>query len=379
MHAAADKLWPWGKSSHTIEVTQLPAAASEPTTNADPAKAPAQLPGASLSDPGNAQQPASADAAASPALVAPADTPQLVVPELPPILSYWETIDGGYTGLTGTAGKVLHAVTGGDFVKFVAPVALTVQGDYLYVVDMGLDTLLRFNLITRRMERIMDLHGLISGEVYDIYVRPDFSFFITDTNAARVLYFNAAGTLKRIYENKLNLVWPVAVTEDPQTGDLLIADGEFDHILVFNAKGELVTAVGGRGNEPGKFLNVTALAHNSDTFFVAARVGQKIQALDHNGDYLYSFPQESVTFPMAMAADDEFRLFVGDYLDNSIKVYDRGRFVTSIGGSGVGPGSFKRITDLHVAKEFLYVADSLNSRVQVLKIAASSPPLLTDQ
>lgn len=379
MHAAADKLWPWGKTNHTLEVTQSPPAAAEASQIVDASKAPVQSPGTPSPDSGNAPQPTLTDAATSPASVSELETSPPVVPELPPILSYWETIDGGYTGSTGLAGKVVDAVTGGDFVKFVAPVALTVQGDYLYVVDMGLDTLLRFNLITRRMERIMDLHGLISGEVYDVYVRPDFSFFITDTSAARVLYFNAKGTLKRIYENKLNLVWPVAVTDDPQTGDLLIADGEFDHILVFNAKGELVTAVGGRGSEPGKFLNVTALAHNSDTFFVAARVGQRIQALDHNGDYLYSFPQDSVTFPMAMAADDEFRLFVGDYLDNSIKVYDRGRFVTSIGGSGVGPGSFKRVTDLYVAKEFLYVADNLNSRVQVLKIAASSPPLLTDQ
>lgn len=295
------------------------------------------------------------------------------VPSEEPILTYWETIHGGLVGPKGSMGKVLDVVSGGEVVTFSQPSAITMRDNWLYVVDMGLELVVRIDRISQRVERLLELKGVTKGEIADIYVASDRSFYLTDTYGSRVLHFSAKGRLLRSFQNKLNLVRPVAVGENEATGEILVADGEFDHILLFGPDGTLLAAVGGRGNEPGQFLSLTAMARGPDGFYVGARVGQRIQVLSPGGDYLYSFPQDTVVFPMAMAADSEHRVFVGDYLDNSIKVYERGRFVASIGGTGVEPGRFKRITDLWVDGEFLYVADSLNSRVQVLRIASAQP------
>lgn len=293
-----------------------------------------------------------------------------------PILTYWETVYGGLLGSSGASSKLLDVLTGGEFVALSQPTAIAIRDNWLYVVDQGLELVLRIDRVSQRVERLLELKGTTKGEIADIYVAADESFYLADTFGSRVLHFKPNGRLLRSFQNKLNLVRPVAIGENPQTGEILVADSEFDHVLLFDANGTLLAAVGGRGNEPGQFLNVTAMARGPDGFYVGARVGQRIQALSPAGDYLYSFPQGTVIFPLAMAADDNFRVFVGDYMDNSIKVYERGRFVASIGNTGVEPGRFKRITDMCVDRGFLYVADSLNSRIQVLRIADAAPSTL---
>jgi len=339
--------WPWGGEKTTAAVTA--AKKDGPASAASQSASPPQ---------------AAAPVAAPPPL--PGDEP---------ILTYWETIYGGLVGSRGAGGKILDVVTGGEFVAFSRPTAIAMRDNWLYVVDMGLELVVRIDRVSQRVERLLELKGVTKDEVADIYVAADRSFYLADTFGSRVLHFNAKGRLLRTFQNKLNLVRPVAIGENPATGEILVADSEFDHILLFGADGTLLAAVGGRGNEPGQFLNVTTMARGPDGFYVGARVGQRIQALSSAGDYLYSFPQGTVVFPLAMAADDDFRVFVGDYLDNSIKVYERGRFVASIGHTGVEPGLFKRITDLWVDRGFLYVADSLNSRIQVLRIADAAPPV----
>lgn len=319
-----------------------------------------------------------AEAVAAPATEVADNPPELFTPVEPRenVLSYWETITGGFAGSGNRVRRTVDVVTGGDFIKLEQPTAIAVRGDYLYIVDVGLNEVLRYNRVSQRIERLIELSGLVTSDVADIYVTPDLRIYIADTYGSRVLGFDDRGKKKVEFKNKLNLVRPVAITEEESSGHILVADGEFDHVLSFTPQGELLSAAGGRGNEPGKFLSITTMVRSADTYYVGARVGQRIQALTANGDYLYSFPQDTVVFPTAMAADDEFRLFVGDYMDNTIKVYERGRFLTSMGGNGVGPGSFKRVTDLWVDNDLLYVVDSLNSRIQVLKIAPAAPLIL---
>ncbi len=291
----------------------------------------------------------------------------------PEILTYWETIRGGIGSPDTTMGNAMTFLTGGDHIQFIRPVALTVRGEYLYVVDMGLELVLRYNLVTGRIEKLVELRGITGGDVADIYVTKDYTFYLTDTFGSRVLHFDRRGRLQRTISSKLNMVRPVAVVEDEPTGNILVADGEFDQVLVFNQLGDLFTAIGGRGSEPGRFLNITAMAVGPDGFYIAARVGEHVQVLTRDGDYLYSLEQGGVVFPLAMAASDDFRVFVSDYLDDTIKVFERGRHVASIGGTGVTPGRFKRITDLWLEDSFLYIADSLNGRIQVMRVVAGAP------
>ncbi len=290
------------------------------------------------------------------------------------ILQFWEIISGGR--VAGSA--VVDLLVGDREIKFIRPTAVCVRGDLVYVVDMGLEAVLRYNRVSGEIDRVLGLSDKVSGDVADIFVSKDLSFYITDTYGSRVLKFSHNGTLLRIYENKLNLVRPVSVVEDTLTDSVLVADGEFDHILVFNQMGDPYTTLGRRGEDPGEFLNITAMKLTDKEVYVASRVGGKIQVLSRDGEYLYSMEQNVMRFPLSLEAGGG-RVYASDYLDNTVKIFERGLLVESAGGTGRAPGKFKRITDLWLEDDFLFVVDSLNGRIQVMKVLDSvlttRPPL----
>lgn len=299
--------------------------------------------------------------------------PPLIEPPAPPVAApvtpmfipvqvvEWEVISGAPAG---------NLLAGRGMTRFMRPVAVAARDDYVYVVDADMDAVLRYDRATHRLETLLDLKAVSAGEVADIFVDKDLSFYLADTRGAQVLHYDRGGRLLRTYRNHFNLARPVAVLVDG-VDRIVVADGYYDHLLRFNGLGQLVATLGGRGDASGEFLNIMALAKGPDGYYVAGRVGRKIQVLAPDGGYLYSFEEGQVLFPSAIVVDAANRAYVGDYQDNRIKVFDRGRLVTSFGGTGGAPGQFHRIADLWLDNGFLYVADSLNGRIQVGRLAAS--------
>ena len=286
--------------------------------------------------------------------------PDLRIPQSADVKIFdWRIINGATLGNFFT-GKMPH--------HFQRPTAIAVQGGYLYVVDQGADTLFRLDLVTERLEVVLDLKTEVKGEVADIYVNKDFSFYLTDTEAGRVLYFDQYGSLQQVFRNYFNMVRPVAVAA-LDDGGVVVADGHYDHLLRFNSMGKLIATYGARGNGVAEFLNIMTMAKGPDGFYVGARVGRRLQVLGYDGGYLYAFEEGSVIFPAAIAVDQDNRTYVADYMDNTIKVFDQGVLVGTMGGFGRGPGQFKRITDLWLDAGVLYIVDSLNGRVQAARVS----------
>jgi len=281
---------------------------------------------------------------------------------------FWEEIDGGDQG---------NAVVGVDHVRFMRPVAVAARGNFIYVVDAGKDLLYRYARDIGTLTVLLDLRTVVAGEVTDIYVDGDLSFYITDTEGGRVLEFDPDGNLIQVFEDKINLARPVAVSVDEVRGQVLIADGFNDFVLVFNRLGALQGAIGRRGIEDGEFTNIQAMTTGPDGIYVACRLGHRVQVMSRDGDFLNSFQENTVTFPLAIVVDQDKRAYVADYLDNSIKVYVDGRLIDTLGGSGSGPGRFKRITGMWLDENSLYVADSLNGRIQVARIMSPSAGQIT--
>ena len=273
----------------------------------------------------------------------------------------WDIIDGSI--LRG------NAFTGLEYVRFMRPVAVAARGPYIYIVDDGLGKLFLYDRDTRDLTVLKDLRQLVSGEVTDIFVNQDLSYYLADRDGGRVLHFNREGKLIREFRDPINLGRPVAVVQDQAAGWVYIADGFNDDVLVYNRAGQLVGAIGIRGSEPGKLRGVTGFALGPEGYYVTTRFGEfRVQVFDEDGVFLKGFQKDTVIFPLAIAVDSQNRAFVGDYLNNTIKVYVDGVYVYSLGVSGAAPGQFKRITDLWLDDGFLYVADSLNGRIQVLKV-----------
>jgi DNA-binding beta-propeller fold protein YncE len=303
-----------------------------------------------------------------------------------------ESIDGGLMG---------NAVVGNPVTRLARPVAVAERDHELYIVDANQELLYRYDTISRRMTVVKDLraiatsgprpfmsvhpgtrpeHELQGGEAIDItavYVAGDHSYYLADGLGHRVLHFTPDGRLIQTFKDTLNLGQPVAVSVDESNGDVYVADGLFDHILVFNAAGDLWRMLGDRGLEEGKFLNITAMTLGPEGVYVTARLGLRGQVLDKSGRFRYAFQEDTLAFPKGIAVDPDGRAYVSDFFDNSIKIFEHGKLVGTVGGTGASLGRFKGIAGLTLGNGFLYVADSLNGRIQVFRTTAGAPPAKT--
>ena len=276
--------------------------------------------------------------------------------------------------------RVINGATSGNFVtgevehRFRRPTAIAVQSEYLYVIDQGADALFRFDLVSERLETVLDLKTEVKGEVADIYVDNDFSFYLTDTEAGRILHYDRHGSLLQVIRNHFNMVRPVAVTV-LDDGGVVVADGHYDHLLHFNSMGKLIATYGGRGEGVAEFINITTMAKGPDGFYVGARVGRRLQVVGNDGGYLYAFEEGAIVFPAAIVVDRDNRSYVADHMDNTIKVFERGGLIGTIGGFGLAAGQFKRITDLWLNGGVLYIVDSLNGRIQAARVSPEAVAL----
>ena len=277
-----------------------------------------------------------------------------------------ETISGGLTG---------NSFAGNAFQRLQRPVAVAVRDHQLYIVDAGQEMLYLYDDVTKRMSILKDLRGVVSGDVPDIYVAADRSYYLADAGGRRVLHFDRNGQLMQTFQDTLNLARPVAVSVDETNGDVYVADGLFDHIMVFNSAGDPWRMIGDRGMGDGEFLNITAMTRGPDGVYVTARLGKRGQVMDQNtGKFRYAFDPNTIVFPNGIAVDRMTDLaYVSDFFDNSIKIFKHGHLQATVGGNGASPGRFKGITDVTLEDGFLYVADSLNSRIQVFRVTSGAP------
>ena len=278
----------------------------------------------------------------------------------------WETIDGGL--LEG------NRLTGLEYVRFERPVAVAVRAQWLYIADGDLDKLYRYDLGMRRLEQVMDLRTVSAADISDLYVASDFSFYIADPQGSRVVHYSPAGTPLEEFSDPVNIGRPVAIHVDEARGWLYIADGFNDDVMVFNQAGGMIGVIGRRGDGAGEFRRITGLAVGGFGYYVATRFGEhRVQVFHPDGRYKTALQKDTVTFPKAIVADRHERAFVADYLDDTIRVYEGTRLIETLGHHGAAPGQFKRITDLWVTDDRLFVADSLNGRIQILTLPASGP------
>ena len=272
-------------------------------------------------------------------------------------------------------------VGGGDTVRFINPVAVGGVKDQMLVVDAGAHAIYRYNITTHSIQSLGQAGGQFLGDPMGIAVESDLSFYVADPVGKQVLYFDANGNLIRRFADAANLARPIDIAVDEVRGQIFVADGSYSHIVIFSKTGQAMSAIGSRGQGPGKFRAITAIAKGKDSLFVADRLELPLQEIDIiTGAYRFSIGRGQIIWPTAIIVDKRNRIFASDRSDNTIKIFDDIRLIATIGGTGYAPGRFRLITGMWLSDQnVLYVADSLNHRVQAFQVViddANLPPVI---
>ncbi|MDH5546351.1 MAG: hypothetical protein OEZ43_12220 [Gammaproteobacteria bacterium] len=290
-------------------------------------------------------------------------------------LRYRATIDR--VGL-GSGDGFKRFLVGDDSHDLERPVSIGLRDDIMYIFDAGDGYIFRYSLVDGRMDPMAGVGAEVAEDATDIYVAADHSFYLADIEGRRVLHFDPDGNLIRSYFHGPNISRPVAVSVNEDNGEVFVADEVYSHVVVFNKRGEPLRGIGGRGEGPGKFRIITDMIKTADGFYLSDRIELSVQVLDNEGRYLTHFGEGQLIFPTALTVDNFGRVYVSEKNESIIKVFQQGKLIDVIGSNGYGRGEFRFVSDMKVHKGYLYVADSLNGRVQVFEILppAKAQPVL---
>lgn len=278
------------------------------------------------------------------------------------VLSLFGEVIGDASGRRGLFGGE-KAVFGRPFVM---PVDVGASGEYVYIVDAGRRSVYRYNRFTNLLTEFSRFPVDMATK---ILVTPDSSFYLTDPPRGRILYYDRLGKLVRIIKNLVYLSNPVAITMDEQSGDIFVADGTFNHIVVFNRIGDVIQTINLLvGKRFDGMASIADLTFGSDGLYLVDKVEREIVVLDRNGNMRYSFGKKSLREPVAVSIDIDGRVFVADQGDNSIKVFSAGKLEFVFEGSGHAGGRFIQIEDMTLYNRFLYVADSSGGKTLILSV-----------
>jgi len=296
------------------------------------------------------------------------------------LLQFESFIMGGKQADTGRLGVFKRMLVGpADDIQFIRPVAVGGIDSYLYIVDAGAQAVFKYDLINQIVEPVGEVGPQFAGEPGNIFVARDHSFYIVDGVGKQVIQFNEQGDVVQVFKDPPNLSRPIDVVVDELTGNVLVADASYSHVVVFNKFGKSVKAIGRRGSGEGRFRAITAITIGFEGLYVVDRLELPVQVVTMNGDFKYSFGESYHVFPTAIAVSQDQQVFVADQSDNTIRVYKDAILRGVVGGTGAGPGRFRAVTSMWISDDKLYLADSLNRRVQVMRILpnASIPAALT--
>lgn len=254
---------------------------------------------------------------------------------------------------------------------FERPYAVAWDGDTLFVADPG----------GRRVVRIEGTSVATTGE--NVLEEPvgvavcAHGVAVTDSLRGEVILFDRNLRKARVLASGIERPTGVVCRGDDV---YVVATGEH-RLVVVNALTGVTRTMGSRGEGPSQFNYPSAIAAGDSSLFVGDTLNFRVQQIDpvtaaHALDFggLGDGARDTPRIKGLMI-DGSGRLWISDaYLDR-ISVFNAdGRLAAIIGGRGAEAGQFSFPAGMALASDGrIAVADSLNRRVQILRVTDGAP------
>jgi hypothetical protein len=296
----------------------------------------------------------------------------------------WQTLRGGrLESASAFAGNTLQPT--GAYITFLAPSTVAARGQDVYVVDSGKAGVFRVNPYSNSLvvvqpqpkpptwvapdypQRLPSDHGT------KLYVAGDRSIYVLDQGKRRILHMSREGYMIQEFQDPSMLTRPVGMTVDESRGVLMVVDATYHNVVAFHQHGRIPYVIVPHDNAVGDLTPVdpVAITTGPEGIYLVDRRKSQVLLMSEDGIILDSFGEGILKQPWTIAVDRQRRVYVGDRLDNSIKVFFGGALLAQIKGSSLRP-ALQRISDIWIDEDLLYVADEVTGSVEIMRLASPS-------
>jgi DNA-binding beta-propeller fold protein YncE len=284
------------------------------------------------------------------------------------LLTPWLSIDGGWR--LGAQRLPKTAPIAGGRITFIQPVGVAAFGNTVLVADAGARTLWRLDRSRDAMAVFAPFTGAAAEQGASLQLGNDFSAWVALPAEHEVVQYDLRGRLVRRWRDEANATRPVTVAVPDDRSEVLVGDAATARVVIFNPLGRIRELLGNGSASP--LQSIAAMSFGPRGLYVLDPIAQQVVLLGARGEVLEVIGENQLVRPRALAVDRSGRVFVSDDTDQTIKVFRGAQLLATAGGIGGGPGRFGRIEALAVDGNMLYVADSVNARVQVMLVAPPS-------
>ena len=274
----------------------------------------------------------------------------------------------------------MSAVVGDDpAVKFGRPVSIAGDGEGRFVVtDQELGQVFMFNLNKHEALPLGGAAGAASfTQPTGVAVDGEGNFYVADTISRKVFVVNGENSILRVMDLSAHVKSIGSLAVDRSRARLVIPDAKGSKVLVFTLTGQLLSTIDGKGY----FSFPNAVAVTSDGgLLMADSYNATIVRFSAEGKYLNSIGKRGdsagdLTLVTGVAVDSEDNIYATDGRLHNVTIFNKeGNTLLVIGGhhsvrsGNIGRGGFQVPQGISIDKnDRIYVADSLNKRVQILQ------------
>ncbi|NPB04162.1 MAG: 6-bladed beta-propeller [Thermotogae bacterium] len=247
--------------------------------------------------------------------------------------------------------------------RIIKPAGVYADEEVLAVADQGLKGLLVFYLKEKKYKVVYGFPSPVD------VVRYKDKLFVSDSVLGKVFVVSLkkAKTVGKVGEGTLER--PVGLALDEKRRRLYVVDTLKGKVFVFDPdRGNLLFSFGENLARPTYCeLDKEGYLYLSDS------LNAKVRKFSPEGKLVFSFGERGNaigTFanPRGIAVDRDGHIYVSDTLFSVIQVFDqKGELLLVIGRFGKGEGEFALPMDLFIRGDHIYVADSYNARIVVLR------------
>lgn len=246
--------------------------------------------------------------------------------------------------------------------RLLKPAGVYADEKIFVVADQGLGAVLIFDLVKKKVHTADGFPSPV-----DVDADPDGRIYVSDSVLGKVFVLSKEGKRTGSVGDGI-LIRPTGLAVDRKRKRLYVTDTLGGKIFIFDLKGKKIGSIEGGFNRP-TYLNLDG----EGNLYISDSLNAKVRVFSPEGRELFSFGKRGNTIgtfanPRGIAVDRDGHIYVADSLLSAVQIFDRkGQLLLVIGRFGKAEGEFAFPMDIFINGNRIYIADSYNARVVVLR------------